>query len=62
MAHDRLGHTAVARQFLDKAQGWIDEAGRDEKSYLNWAERVEFQTLRRKAGELLIEKPGAPAQ
>jgi Protein of unknown function (DUF4058) len=53
-----LARSSRLRQFLDKAHGWIDEAVRVEKTNLSWAERVEFRTLRREAGELLIEKPG----
>jgi len=57
MAHHRMGHAATARQLLDKARKWFDEAGRDEKSNPNWAQGVEFRTLRREAEGLLNEMP-----
>jgi hypothetical protein len=62
MVHDRLGHAAAPRQFLEKARNWIDEGGTDGKNNLNWARRDELQTPLREAEALLIEKPGAAAK
>src|SRR5262249_31980079 len=45
MAHERLAHAATARQFLEKAQAWIDAADRNEKLYADRFQRVEFHTL-----------------
>jgi WD40 repeat protein/tetratricopeptide (TPR) repeat protein len=56
MAHDRLGHAAPARQFLEKAQAWIDAADRKETLYADRFQRVEFHTLRREAEELLKQR------
>jgi hypothetical protein len=54
----RLATIESPPPIADKAHGWIDEAVGDENSNMSWAERVEFQTLRREARELRIEKPG----
>ena len=62
MVHDRMGHAAVARQFLDKARKWSDEASNDEKTNPTWAQRVEFQTLRREAEGQLGKKANTAAK
>jgi WD40 repeat protein/serine/threonine protein kinase/tetratricopeptide (TPR) repeat protein len=59
MAHGRLGHAATAREFLENGRRWIDGAGANELDSLNWTRRVELQTLRREAEELLNEKGSA---
>src|SRR5262249_52534399 len=59
MAHDRLGHAATARGFLESGRRWIDGPGANELSNPNWTRRVELQTLRREAEELLNEKSRA---
>jgi tetratricopeptide (TPR) repeat protein len=53
MAHAQLGDPASARQYLDRARKWFDEASRQESTRPTWVQRVEFQTVRREAEELL---------
>jgi tetratricopeptide (TPR) repeat protein len=60
MAHQRLGHKEEARQWLDKAVSWVDEAQkklpRDTPLLLpvpSWSDRLEVQLLRREADALL---------
>ena len=69
MAHQRLGHTAEARQWLDKAINWIDSSPRDKPkddtlgTRIDWRTWLALQVLRREA-EALIKgsKPDAPAR
>jgi hypothetical protein len=56
MAHERLGHADEARQWLDKAAGWIEQAGKGlpkETRFAlplpSWSDRLEAQILRREA-------------
>jgi tetratricopeptide (TPR) repeat protein len=58
MAHHRLGHGKEARECLDRAARWIEEAdrrtiGHPRKLYFGWYERVELKYLRREAEALL---------
>jgi len=53
MAHHRLGHGDLARQFIEKARAWIEEADRNERFYADRFQRVEFHALLREAEELL---------
>jgi tetratricopeptide (TPR) repeat protein len=48
MAHHRLGHKEEARQWLDRAVAWSNQAGR-----LSWSDRLQVQMLRREAEALL---------
>jgi hypothetical protein len=59
MAHGRLGHAATAREFLENGRRWIDGAGANELGSPNWTRRVQLQTLRREAEDLLNEKSRA---
>jgi tetratricopeptide (TPR) repeat protein len=67
MAHQRLGHTAEARRWLDKAINWIDSSTQDkpkDDSYgdqFGWQTWLALQVLRREA-EALVKgsKPDAP--
>jgi hypothetical protein len=55
MAHDRLGHTDEARNWLDKAGQWINEKRESAifGSEPDWTERLERQLLRREAEALI---------
>ena len=44
MAHQRLGHTAEARQWLDKAIVWIDSSTRDKPKDETFGARIDWQT------------------
>jgi tetratricopeptide (TPR) repeat protein len=59
MAHQRLGHTAEARQWLDKAIDWIDSSTKDKPkgntlgARIDWQTWLELQVLRREAESLI---------
>jgi tetratricopeptide (TPR) repeat protein len=59
MAHQRLGRTEEARQALDRAVRWLEQAEKGQllDNYLpipiSWDTRLEFQLLRREAEELI---------
>jgi WD40 repeat protein/tetratricopeptide (TPR) repeat protein len=53
VAHHHLGHTAEARQWLEKAVAWIDA---ESKPPLAWNDRLELQLLRREAEGLIHAK------
>jgi tetratricopeptide (TPR) repeat protein len=58
MAHRRLGHNAEARNWLEKAVNWINQAAPDAprddaRPALLWTRRLELQLLRREAEALL---------
>jgi tetratricopeptide (TPR) repeat protein len=53
MAYGRLGEAGKARKYLEAAEAWIEEANRDERLYLFWAQRLEFDVLRREAREFV---------
>jgi WD40 repeat protein/serine/threonine protein kinase/tetratricopeptide (TPR) repeat protein len=62
IAHHHLGHTAEARQWLDKATAWIDGESRpkaegDKSTPLAWNDRLELQLLRSEAEGLIRAKP-----
>jgi hypothetical protein len=59
MAHRRLGHTDEARQWLDRAVRWMEQAplpktehGTDNPDY-TWNRRVSHEALRREAEAVL---------
>jgi serine/threonine protein kinase/tetratricopeptide (TPR) repeat protein len=63
MAHQRQGHTAEARHWLDKAGQWIDQAGKGPPKEArfalplpSWSDRLEAQILRREAERLIGRK------
>jgi Flp pilus assembly protein TadD len=64
MAHQRLGHGAEARRWLDKAVRWMDRADwpqpKDVAPSPTWPERLEAQLLRREA-EALVKGAAPPA-
>jgi Flp pilus assembly protein TadD len=64
MAHQRLGHGAEARRWLDKAVRWLDRADwpqpKDVAPSPTWPERLEAQLLRREA-EALVKGAAPPA-
>jgi tetratricopeptide (TPR) repeat protein len=60
MTHRRLGHAGTAREYLDKAQRWRNEAGAIETGETTWPQQVELDTLRREAEDLLKDKPPEP--
>jgi tetratricopeptide (TPR) repeat protein len=64
MAHQRLGHAAEARRWLEKAVRWLDRAGwsrpTDVGSSPNWQVRQEAQLLRQEA-EALVNGAAPPA-
>jgi tetratricopeptide (TPR) repeat protein len=57
MAHHALGHPDPARQYLDRAERWIDAAMRAKPgaadASLPWDRRLQLQFLRREAERLL---------
>jgi tetratricopeptide (TPR) repeat protein len=60
MTHQRLGNAAEAKKWYDKGVKWIDAGAR---TGLSWVARVQLQTLRREAEDLLRlrrEKIGPP--
>jgi WD40 repeat protein/serine/threonine protein kinase/regulator of sirC expression with transglutaminase-like and TPR domain len=58
LAHHDLGHAGDARQCLDKAVQWIEQADRPDAptTWADWYERVEVQHLRLEAESLLKAK------
>jgi WD40 repeat protein/Tfp pilus assembly protein PilF len=62
IAHHHLGHSADARQWLDKATAWIDgeaqpKADSEKSALLAWNDRLELQLLRTEAEGLIRPKP-----
>ena len=63
----RLGHTAEARQWLDKAVQVIDQDAKEKRTNggtggaLSYRERLELRVLRAEA-EALIHPPAGPKQ
>jgi len=56
MAQHRLGQTGVAEQTLRQADLWLNRQTEQEKAgklALDWRRRLEFEILRREAGEVL---------
>ena len=56
MAHHRLGHTAEAKQWLDKAVAWTDKTTTEAdqgKADLPWNRRLTLKLLRDEATTLL---------
>lgn len=75
MSHQRLGHTAAARENFEKARSWIDAAEKDRgkpasagasrTAWHSWNERAEVRALQREAEALLGAAGGevsAPAR
>jgi tetratricopeptide (TPR) repeat protein/serine/threonine protein kinase len=67
MAHQRLGHAKEAREWMDKAVEWIDQASEGKKEKRidlpvpSWSDRLEIQLLLREAEALLnSEKEAKP--
>ena len=67
MCHARLGHDQIARQFLERANRWIDEAdraptgcGAEHPSWTNSFEQYGSRLLLREAQELILDA-GFPA-
>src|SRR5262249_11805126 len=59
MAHHRLGHAAEARNWLDKTiQG--EAKKKADREPLGWVQRLQLQTLRREARELIEGKAAEP--
>ncbi len=61
MAHHGLGHAPQARDCLDEAVRWMEDANEKEtdgssKQWFNWSERVEVEHLRREVEALLAGK------
>ena len=64
MAHQRQGHAAEARRWLDKAQKWMEQETQDSRNPA-WNRRLTLQVLRREAEQLLAAPatdPRAPAK
>ncbi len=59
MAHQRLGHAAEARQWLDKTIQWAEKKKTDPEP-LNWTQRLQLQLLLREAQELIDGKATEP--
>jgi hypothetical protein len=61
MSHHRLGHSAEAREWLDKAVKWIEQAERTKKTPddkpVTWTQKLELQLLRKEAESLIEGKP-----
>jgi hypothetical protein len=59
MAHHRLGHAVEAREWLNKAVQWMDQAGQEKgkdagvKVPMPWNRRLTLQLLRREAETLI---------
>jgi hypothetical protein len=65
MAHRRLGHQGEARNWLEKAVNWINQAAPDAprddaRPALLWTRRLELQLLRREAEALLRDDTKDP--
>jgi len=62
MAHHKLGHDAEAKQWLDKAVGWLDNVMRRHDdgtgARLSWNRRLTLKLLRQEA-EALVKPSGA---
>jgi WD40 repeat protein/Flp pilus assembly protein TadD len=62
MAHQRLGHTKEARQWLARAVQWLDQnasakpEGTDARPTLSWEQRLELRLLREEAEPLVNRK------
>jgi tetratricopeptide (TPR) repeat protein len=67
MAHDRLGHTAEARKWLDKAGQWAEmdtrevQAGMLPRMYFDFARRLALKFLQQEAETLLGAKAASLA-
>jgi hypothetical protein len=59
MCHARLGHPSEARQWLERAVRWIEQAAHqkpEDGTPLAWDQRLELQRLRHEAETLLGQK------
>jgi hypothetical protein len=53
MAHLPLGHAELARQLIEKARAWMNEADHNEYLCVDQYQPIQFHGLLREAEELL---------